>query len=58
MHGLWQNKGKKMDYPVTKQDWEAFLSEIEAQIEAQGRIVEARLLDKKRQIEKILADWD
>lgn len=47
-----------MDYPVTKQDWEAFLSEIEAQIEAQGRIVEARLLDKKRQIEKILADWD
>lgn len=47
-----------MNYPVTKQDWQALLSDIEAQIEAQGHIVEARLLDKKRQIEAIIAEWD
>ena len=47
-----------MTYPTTKQEWQEMLGNIEAQIEAQGRIVEARLLDKKRQIEKLIQDWD
>ena len=47
-----------MNYPTTKEQWQEMLGNIEAEIQAQGNIVEARLLDKKRQIEKLIQDWD
>ena len=47
-----------MNYPTTKEQWQEMLGKIEAQIKAQGNIVEARLLDRKRQIEKLIQDWD
>ena len=47
-----------MSYPTTKEQWQEMLGNIEAEIKAQSNIVEARLLDKKRQIEKLIQEWD
>ena len=47
-----------MKYPETKQEFQAWLEQIDAEIQKQGRIVEARLLDKRKQVAKIIAEWE
>jgi hypothetical protein len=45
-------------YPQTLDDWKAWLAEIEAKLAAQGRVVDDRLLTRKREVERVIATWD
>lgn len=43
---------------MTKQECQIVLAIVNAKIEKQGRIVDDRLLTKKRDLEKLLADYE
>ena len=45
-----------MKYPETKREFQAWLERIDAEVQKQGQIVDARLLDKRKQVEKIIAE--
>jgi len=45
-------------YPENKQEFQAWLDQIDAEIHKQGQIVDARLLDKRKQIAKVIAEWE
>lgn len=43
---------------MNKEDVLSLLEEVQAKIAEQGRIVDARLLDKQKMLERCLADLD
>jgi|TARA_R110000744_G_scaffold35147_1_gene81636 hypothetical protein len=43
---------------MTKQEAIELLEATRQRIAAQGRIVDARLLDKERKLKQLIADWD
>jgi hypothetical protein len=44
-------------YPQTLNEWIEWLNQIEAQLAAQGRVVDDRLLKRRDQVARVIQDW-